>query len=108
KGAGEAGTVGSLSAGINAVVDALSVYGIRHIDMPCTPYRVWRAIEEAKKGPTPAHGREELRRLSARWSLAGGWQKWVIARGVGSACRRFDTNGTGSRSVMRGLDPRIH
>ena len=49
KGAGEAGTVGSLSAGVNAIVDALSIYGIRHIDTPCTPYRVWSAIEEAKR-----------------------------------------------------------
>jgi aerobic carbon-monoxide dehydrogenase large subunit len=49
KGAGEAGTVGSLSAGVNAVVDALSVLGITHIDTPCTPYRVWRAIVEARK-----------------------------------------------------------
>jgi carbon-monoxide dehydrogenase large subunit len=48
KGAGEAGTVGSLSAGVNAIVDALSVYGIRHIDTPCTPYRVWQAIQQAK------------------------------------------------------------
>jgi carbon-monoxide dehydrogenase large subunit len=47
KGAGEAGTVGSLSAGINAIVDALSVLGIRHIDTPCTPYRVWQAIANA-------------------------------------------------------------
>jgi carbon-monoxide dehydrogenase large subunit len=54
KGAGEAGTVGSLSAGVNAIVDALSVYGIRHIDTPCTPYRVWRAIENAKNGPVSA------------------------------------------------------
>ena len=49
KGAGEAGTVGSLSAGVNAIVDALSIYGIRHIDTPCTPYRVWRAIEDARR-----------------------------------------------------------
>jgi aerobic carbon-monoxide dehydrogenase large subunit len=49
KGAGEAGTVGSLSAGVNAIVDALSVYGIRHIDTPCTPYRVWQAIEAARR-----------------------------------------------------------
>ena len=48
KGAGEAGTVGSLSAGVNAIVDALSVYGIRHIDTPCTPLRVWQAIQAAK------------------------------------------------------------
>jgi carbon-monoxide dehydrogenase large subunit len=47
KGAGEAGTVGSLSAGVNAIVDALSVLGIRHIDTPCTPYHVWRAIVNA-------------------------------------------------------------
>jgi carbon-monoxide dehydrogenase large subunit len=50
KGAGEAGTVGSLSAGVNAIVDALSVHGIRHLDTPCTPYRVWQAIEAAKRG----------------------------------------------------------
>src|SRR2546421_721170 len=48
KGAGEAGTVGSLSAGVNAIVDALSVLGIRHIDTPCTPYRVWQAIQDAR------------------------------------------------------------
>ena len=47
KGAGEAGTVGSLSAGVNAIVDALSVLGISHIDTPCTPYRVWQAIANA-------------------------------------------------------------
>jgi aerobic carbon-monoxide dehydrogenase large subunit len=51
KGAGEAGTVGSLPAGVNAIVDALSVYGISHIDTPCTPYRVWQAIEKAKHAP---------------------------------------------------------
>jgi carbon-monoxide dehydrogenase large subunit len=50
KGAGEGGTVGSLSAGVNAIVDALSVLGIRHIDTPCTPYRVWQAIQRAKRG----------------------------------------------------------
>jgi carbon-monoxide dehydrogenase large subunit len=49
KGAGEAGTVGSLSAGVNAIVDALSVLGIRHIDTPCTPYRVWQAIANARR-----------------------------------------------------------
>jgi len=54
KSAGEAGTVGSLSAGVNAIVDALSVYGIRHVDTPCTPYRVWRAIADAKSGTPQA------------------------------------------------------
>jgi hypothetical protein len=54
KGAGEAGTVGSLSAGVNAIVDALSVYGIRHIDTPCTAYRVWRAIQEPNNSLNPS------------------------------------------------------
>jgi aerobic carbon-monoxide dehydrogenase large subunit len=40
--------VGSPSAGVNAIVDALSVYGIRHIDTPCTRYRVWQAIASAR------------------------------------------------------------
>jgi carbon-monoxide dehydrogenase large subunit len=45
KGAGEAGTVGATPAVINAVVDALHRRaGIRHIDMPATPYRVWSAL----------------------------------------------------------------
>jgi len=48
KGAGEAGTVGSTPAALNAVVDALyRAYGIGHIDMPATPERVWRTIREA-------------------------------------------------------------
>ncbi len=48
KGCGEAGCAGSLSTIVNAVVDALSDYGIKHIDMPLTSERVWRAIQEAK------------------------------------------------------------
>jgi CO/xanthine dehydrogenase Mo-binding subunit len=41
KGVGEAGTVGSLAAVMNAVCDALSGYGLKHLDMPATPQRVW-------------------------------------------------------------------
>ncbi|MEE8332905.1 MAG: molybdopterin cofactor-binding domain-containing protein, partial [Alphaproteobacteria bacterium] len=48
KGAGEAGTVGALSAGLNAIVDALSPLGIRHIDTPATPLKVWQAIQAAQ------------------------------------------------------------
>ncbi|MGY4625052.1 xanthine dehydrogenase family protein molybdopterin-binding subunit [Bradyrhizobium sp. USDA 4486] len=48
KGCGEAGCAGSLSTVVNAVLDALSDYGVKHIDMPLTPERVWRAIQEAK------------------------------------------------------------
>jgi aerobic carbon-monoxide dehydrogenase large subunit len=45
KGAGEAGCVGALPAVVNAVVDALSEFGIKHIEMPATPERVWRAMQ---------------------------------------------------------------
>ena len=48
KGAGEAGATGAPPAVMSAVVDALKEYGIRHIDMPLTPERVWRAIHGAK------------------------------------------------------------
>jgi len=48
KGCGEAGCSGALSAVMNAVVDALSIYGIKLIDMPATPERVWRAIRAAQ------------------------------------------------------------
>ncbi len=50
KGCGEAGCIGALPAVINAVVDALAPYGIRHLDMPATPERVWRAIQDARPG----------------------------------------------------------
>jgi carbon-monoxide dehydrogenase large subunit len=49
KGAGEAGTIGATPSALNAVTDALyRAYGIRHIDMPATPDRVWNAIQAAK------------------------------------------------------------
>jgi carbon-monoxide dehydrogenase large subunit len=57
KGAGEAGTVGALSAGVNAVVDALSVLDIKHIDTPCTPYRVWQAIQDARTSNLKSNAR---------------------------------------------------
>jgi carbon-monoxide dehydrogenase large subunit len=44
KGVGEAGTVGALAAIMNAVCDALAAVGVRHMDMPATPARVWAAI----------------------------------------------------------------
>jgi aerobic carbon-monoxide dehydrogenase large subunit len=47
KGCGEAGCAGSLTSVMNAIADALSEYGIRHLDMPATPYRVWSAIRAA-------------------------------------------------------------
>jgi aerobic carbon-monoxide dehydrogenase large subunit len=49
KGIGEAGTIGATPAVQNAVVDAVAHLGVRHIDMPTTPERVWTAINEAQK-----------------------------------------------------------
>jgi len=53
KGIGEAATIGSTPAVQNAVVDALSHLGVRHLDLPCTAERVWRAIEDARIGILP-------------------------------------------------------
>jgi carbon-monoxide dehydrogenase large subunit len=51
KGAGEAGTTPSLAAFVNAMVDALKDYGVRHIAMPVRPEDVWRAIHAPRPGP---------------------------------------------------------
>ena len=48
KGAGEAGAVGSPPAVINAIIDALSVGGVTHIDMPATSEVLWKAMSMAK------------------------------------------------------------
>ena len=49
KGAGETGTIASTAAVANAVIDALSPFGISHIDLPLTPARIWAAVQAAKK-----------------------------------------------------------
>ncbi|HEX8033989.1 MAG TPA: hypothetical protein VF510_09090, partial [Ktedonobacterales bacterium] len=54
KGVGETGTIASSQAVVNAVCDALSPLGIKHIDMPLTPERVWRAIQQARSGSASA------------------------------------------------------
>jgi aerobic carbon-monoxide dehydrogenase large subunit len=67
KGIGEAGTIGATPAVQNAVIDAVAHLGVRHIDMPTTPMRVWRAIQEAAgsaaaagpPGPQPTRSQEE-------------------------------------------------
>ncbi len=48
KGAGETGTIAASAAVVNAVVDALAPFGVKHIDMPVKPERVWRAIQSAR------------------------------------------------------------
>ena len=51
KGVGESATVGSPPTIVNAVVDALEPFGIRHVDMPCTPARVWAAMQGRPEPP---------------------------------------------------------
>jgi carbon-monoxide dehydrogenase large subunit len=80
KGIGESGTIGSMPAVQNAVVDALSHLGVRHIDMPCTAERVWRAVRDAEAGTLPPTWREPPG-SSPRWRVVGGGGQ---ARG----CRR--------------------
>jgi carbon-monoxide dehydrogenase large subunit len=48
KGVGEAGCTGSLPALVNATLDALRPFGIRHLDMPLTPARLWTAMRRAR------------------------------------------------------------
>ncbi len=50
KGVGEAGTIASTPAVVNAIIDALRPLGVRDVTMPCTPERVWRAIQTAQGG----------------------------------------------------------
>jgi aerobic carbon-monoxide dehydrogenase large subunit len=54
KGCGEAGTIGASAAVMNAVVDALGDFGVTHLDMPATPEKIWRVIQDA----TPAMAAE--------------------------------------------------
>jgi carbon-monoxide dehydrogenase large subunit len=48
KGCGEAGCAGALTSVMNAVIDALADHGIRHLDMPLTPFRIWQALHSAE------------------------------------------------------------
>jgi aerobic carbon-monoxide dehydrogenase large subunit len=57
KGVGEAGTIASTPAVVNAIVDALRPFGVRDVTMPCTPERVWRAIQAGQS--QPAQGSEQ-------------------------------------------------
>lgn len=58
KGIGESGTTGSTPAVQNAIIDALSHLGVRHIDLPCTSQRVWQTIQSADLGKLPDPWRE--------------------------------------------------
>ncbi|MBT4515812.1 MAG: hypothetical protein HOC77_12080, partial [Chloroflexi bacterium] len=49
KGAGEAGTIAASPAVMNAVIDAIAHLGVKHMDMPATSEKVWRAMQDAKE-----------------------------------------------------------
>ena len=51
KGSGQAGAIAAAQTVMNAVMDALATVGVEHLDMPATPQRVWRAIEDARAAP---------------------------------------------------------
>ena len=64
KGVGEAGTIASTPAVVNAIIDALRPYGVNDVTMPCTPERVWRAIQTAQGRQTGSAAEEHAARQS--------------------------------------------
>ncbi len=75
KGVGEAGTIASTPAVVNAVIDAVRHLGVGDIRMPCTPERVWRAVHEGGTGgPAAAAGTVAYSPSSAATSTGGGVQ----------------------------------
>ncbi len=64
KGVGEAGTIASTPAVVNAIVDALRPFGIHDVEMPCTPERVWRAIQDARGGEQASAAEQHAARQS--------------------------------------------
>ncbi len=72
KGVGEAGTIASTPAVVNAIVDALRPFGVTDVAMPCTPERVWRAINSAVNNAPPALGGTTPRQPPAQNQTDGG------------------------------------
>ena len=98
KGAGEAGAIGAPPALINAIVDALHHKGVRHIDMPATPKRVWEAIHAAVAACTAPQLAASLRmRTTAAASLAISPQRALRA----PAMRRCQNGRSAQRRSMR-------
>ena len=90
KGIGESGTIGSTPAVQNAVVDALTPFGIRHLDMPASAERVWQALQAAK-ATAPSERRHDAS------------QPWF--RGAGAAADRAAVRGH-RRALLRRLSRR--
>ena len=87
KGIGESGTTGAIAAVWNAVVDALAPFGVVHLDAPCTPERVWRAMRGDEPMSAPSRhrrGRRARPRAAARGMAAD--LRHPAARTGGSSC----------------------
>ncbi len=84
KGVGEAGTIASTPAVVNAIVDALRPYGVDDVEMPCTPQRVWRAISSSS-GFDPNVGARDSRDGTHEASPGNGQPLWQAGESQGGA-----------------------
>ncbi len=83
KGVGEAGTIASTPAVVNAVIDAIRHLGVTDVEMPCTPQRVWRAIQDAKSGSSSSGSSGSSG--EERVPVAGAQVEGVLSTGVPTA-----------------------
>jgi len=93
KGIGEAGTIGSTPAVQNAVVDALAHLGVRHVDMPASPQRVWRALQAARAGTSGGSGGSSPRAGTSGGS-GGSSPRAGTSGGSGGSSPRASTAGS--------------
>ena len=87
---GESATVGSPPAIVNAVVDALEPYGVRHMDMPCTPARVWEAMQGRRRRRMIAGALARTRGARCARRASRSWRRRSCARSAPPACTPGD------------------
>src|SRR5262249_2664219 len=91
KGAGEAGCVGAMPAVANALVDALSHLGVRHVEMPATPERLWRAMRDGHAKGWWRESSAKLRSFPRKRESRSGWvPAFAGTSGNGSARHALD------------------
>ena len=81
KGVGEAGTIASTPAVVNSIVDALRPFGVSDITMPCTPERVWRAIQRQRRRQGNAEQHEARQNLASQGNSPQGIGEYRRAEG---------------------------
>ena len=112
KGIGESGTIGAIPAVQNAVVDAVSHLGVRHVDMPASPERVWRAIADARArarsgGRDGTIGPERPDRGDRDPDAGGLLGGRDVAPAIREVAGRSEGDGTGGERGHRGGAPPI-